>query len=281
MTKIILITLILYFATLGFSKPLEVKYVKWSEEGYYISLLKNALNKTTSTDGPYELRKIPDYETMGRRITMLEDGHFDIIRLALNKKRYKRLLAIKIPLLQGLLGYRIFLIHKDSINNFRTVKTLGELKAKFNAGFGSHWADMKILRNNGIRVDGAVALEHLYRMLAIKRFDYFPRSIEEIWQELEVRRKQYPEITIERNLCLYYDYPAYFFVRKQDIKLADRIERGLQIALKDKSFKRLFLKYHIDYIKNVDLPHRKLFKIENHTLPEGTKSPDTTWWLNK
>ncbi|MDM8517311.1 hypothetical protein QUF76_14005, partial [Desulfobacterales bacterium HSG16] len=66
---------------------------------------------------------------------------------------------------------------------------------------------------------------------------------------------------------------------KKNLKLADRIERGLKIALKDGTFKKLFLKYHDPVIKQAKLNGRNLFIIKNPTLPAGTPDPDTSWWL--
>ena len=118
-------------------------------------------------------------------------------------------------------------------------------------------------------------------MIAGKRFDYFPRGIDEVWLEIEKNRSDVPEIVVEENLCLYYPLPYYYFVNKNNNKLADRIKRGLQIAGGDGSFKRLFLKYHEKFVRNANLSNRLVFSMKNPNLSEGTKEPDTSWWLDQ
>ncbi|MBI9091580.1 MAG: hypothetical protein JEZ12_20410 [Desulfobacterium sp.] len=61
----------------------------------------------------------------------------------------------------------------------------------------------------------------------------------------------------------------------------NRIERGLKISLKNGDFKKLFLQHHGDIIQQADLKNRKMFMLENPTLPEGTPEPNTDWWLEQ
>lgn len=156
---------------------------------------------------------------------------------------------------------------------------MSQLKEQYKAGFGSQWADMEILRINQIPVIGTVKYSNLFRMLSAKRFDYFPRGINEIWQEVSTMKDSYPNLAVEPKLALYYPYPVYFFVNKANEKLANRLERGLKIAIADGTFKALFLKYHQAMIKQASLQDRRLFTLENPTLAKDTLKPDTSWWL--
>jgi len=118
-------------------------------------------------------------------------------------------------------------------------------------------------------------------MLSVKRFDYFPRGINEAWNEISEKKEKYPNLAVDPYIALYYPYPVYFFVNKNNLKLADRVERGLTIALEDGTFKALFLKYHSKIIQQADLNNRKIFILKNPTLAEGTPEPDTSWWLDR
>ncbi|MCP4350231.1 MAG: amino acid ABC transporter substrate-binding protein, partial [Desulfobacterales bacterium] len=91
----------------------------------------------------------------------------------------------------------------------------------------------------------------------------FPRGINEAWKEISEMGSKYPNLTVEPSIAIYYPYPVYFFVNKQNLKLADRIERGLKILMKDGSFEKLFLKYHDAVIGQADLKNRKMFELEN------------------
>jgi len=117
-------------------------------------------------------------------------------------------------------------------------------------------------------------------MLKLKRFDYFPRGINEAWNEIDKKGVNYPELMVEERTALYYPYPVYYFVNKENRELAARIEKGLKIALADGSFKDLFFESHSEIINKANLDDRIIFKLQNPTLPEGTPEPDTSWWLN-
>jgi len=70
--------------------------------------------------------------------------------------------------------------------------------------------------------------------------------------------KEYPALRVEENLAFYYPFPIYFFVNKANHTLANIIKRGLEIALKDGSFKALFLKHHKAVLERVKFGERHL-----------------------
>ncbi|WP_163832868.1 type 2 periplasmic-binding domain-containing protein [Spartinivicinus ruber] len=255
--------------------PLIIKHLQ-AIDPYVLKLLTLALEKTLTPDEPYELKGVINGFTEGRRVKMLEQGYYDILHFGFSKEREKRFTAIKEPIFRGLKGYRLFLIHKDNSKLFANINTFNQLKNQFTAGFGTHWSDNTILKKNGIKVQEAVASHHLMGMLNAKRFDYFPRSIDEIWQNL--LETDYPEIIIENSLAFYYPHPIYFYVQKDNKSLANRIQRGLIAAKNDGTFKQLFLTYHSTYIKKANIQDRKLFNLKNSGLPPAMSSIDTSWW---
>ncbi|MCX4028594.1 transporter substrate-binding domain-containing protein [Endozoicomonas sp. SM1973] len=254
---------------------LTVKHIQKADE-YVLKLLNLALEKTRTTYGPYQLKGVSNGSTLGRRLKMLEQGYYDILHFGFSHERNKRFTAIEEPIFRGLKGYRLFLIHRNNINIFAKIKTLNQLKKNFTAGFGAHWADITTLKQNGIKVQEAVASHHLMGMLNAKRFDYFPRGIDEIWQNL--RETNYSDITIETSLAFFYPYPIYFYVQKDNKSLANRIQRGLIAAKNDGTFKQLFLTYHSTYIKRANIQGRKIFHLQNSELSPAASSIDTSWW---
>ncbi|PWF48254.1 hypothetical protein C7C56_012785 [Massilia glaciei] len=106
---------------------------------------------------------------------------------------------------------------------------------------GTQWSDAAIMRSNGYTVTTSLHYDALFPMLALNRFDYFPRGLYEVWNEAEVHRDE--GLRIEKNIMLYYPAPFYFFVNKKDVALAERIERGLKMAQEDGSFDRLLLSF--------------------------------------
>ncbi len=249
---------------------------------YRIALLSLAMEKTLESHGAYELVPFNEEVTQGRGLNMMKKNkNVNVAFLASNSERERDFQSVKIPILRGILGYRVFLIKDINESKFSNIKSLQELKKKAVAGFGSHWADMAILTSNEIPVIGSVRYETLFSMLSKERFDYFPRGINEAWLEIENKKDKYPRLIVEPSMALYYPYPVYFYVNKYNTSLAERITKGLKIALEDGSFKTLFLQYHKALIDHAQLQSRRFFVLDNPNLTPATPHPDTSWWLPK
>ena len=247
---------------------------------YRIALLSLAMEKTLNSHGPYVLVPFNETVTQKRGLHMLKKNKgVNVAFLASNRVREKEFLSVKIPMLRGVLGYRVFLIKNINEGKFSNIQSLQELKDTMVAGFGSQWADMAILTSNEIPVTGSVRYEALFGMLSKNRFDYFPRGINEAWLEIENKKDKYPSLMVEPTMALYYPYPVYFYVQKQNTSLAKRISDGLQLALQDGSFKQLFLKFHKALIDRAQLANRRFFVLDNPNLTSDTPHPDTSWWL--
>ncbi|ABC27713.1 ABC-type amino acid transport/signal transduction systems, periplasmic component/domain [Hahella chejuensis KCTC 2396] len=258
-------------------RPLRY-YQKDSRYEYRIQLLQLALLKA-GVGNEFMLRPLQDNVTAARGLALLERGQLDVAFLPTTVDLERRFRAVKIPILRGILGYRVFLAHKHSLPALSLVKSLDDLRDRFVAGFGAQWSDIDILRGNRLKVEDSPQYGLLFDMLMEMRFDYFPRGLNEAWKELEERQAQYPDLAVEPTLALYYPYPVYFFVGKGDETLARLIEKGLNAALEDGSFEQLFLTHHQSFLNRAQLPQRRVFLLQNPTLPAGTEAPDTHWWL--
>lgn len=252
--------------------------VYYKSGAYQIALLNLALKKTETSDGFYQLKKFNQSVTDERALTLMDEGAFDVTYMTMSKEKAEKYLPVKIDIMRGLLGYRLMLIHRDSAQQFRDIRTLDDLKTKFKAGFGAQWGDYPILVANNMKVDGVAVPARLYVMLENKRFDYFPRGVSEIWGNLESNQKDAPNIVVEPALALFYPTVSCFLVSKKNPRLAERIERGLNIAMRDGSFKKLFLESFEKDIEKSNLKSRKLFTLEN-PLPDNFPKIDTSWWL--
>ncbi|WDE01541.1 transporter substrate-binding domain-containing protein [Thalassomonas actiniarum] len=246
---------------------------------YRIELLERVLHVTREEFGPAILQAVATTMSHGRGELSLENGRIDVAFLATNLAREQKFRAIKYPILQGILGYRILLVHKDRQADFAGIENLGQLTSDFIGGFGTHWGDTTILKDNYLKIITNPLYQNLFAMLDAKRFDYFPRGINEIWHESAESGQRYNNIVIEETLALYYPYPVYYFVAKDNRRLAKRIELGLRHTIEDGSLRALFLKYHSKDIKRSQLHKRKILMLENNQLPHGTANPDSQWWL--
>jgi hypothetical protein len=209
--------------------------------GYFFEVLDLALSKTLGSHGPYQVTIRKEVMSLDRALTDLRNGHhLDLVFTAHNPGLTNELRPIPISLLKELNNYRILLIRDGEQARFDGIQTLNELRT-MTAGLGLQWVDTKIMRQNGFAVEGSTLHDSLFKMLAAKRFDFFPRGIYEIQSDFA----KYKDLglVIEKNLLLHYEAPFYFFVNSSNTKLANRIEAGLKIALADGSFDRLLTSY--------------------------------------
>ncbi|HEY7886527.1 MAG TPA: transporter substrate-binding domain-containing protein, partial [Cellvibrionaceae bacterium] len=97
--------------------------------------------------------------------------------------------------------------------------------------------DARVLQANNLPHVTGPRYDALFRMLKAGRFDYFPRGLYQIKNELNT----YADwgFTIVPNLALHYPNAIYFFVAKDNNALAERIAKGVHIAKADGSFDAL------------------------------------------
>ena len=81
------------------------------------------------------------------------------------------------------------------------------------------------------------SVDSIFKMLKLGRIDYFHRGLNEIWGELSTHKET---LKIADNVMLFYPLPVYFFVTKSRPELAKKLEKGINLALEDGSFKTLF-----------------------------------------
>jgi hypothetical protein len=156
------------------------------------------------------------------------------------------------------------------------VRSLEDL-SRFSAGQGHDWPDSEILRSNGLPVIGVPNYQSLFSMLALGRFDYFPRSLAEVWAEAEQQRGS--GLVVDDSLVLHYPSAVYFFVNRNDVALAAHIERGLELAIADGSFEQLFQAFHGEYIERAQLGKRRILRLSNPLLPPQTPLQRKELWF--
>lgn len=238
---------------------------------YYVKVLELALEKSSAKYGSYKIERVKA-GIQGRTAILLEEGssEIDLMWTMTNKERESKMLPVRIPLLKGLMGYRIFIINTKDKEKFKSIKDLKELK-KMKAVQGLDWPDTDILVANGFNVDKATDYEGMFKMVDYGRVDYFPRGLNEPFDEIDKRKEL--NITIDNNIMLYYFAPFYFFVNVKRADLRNRIQYGLELAIDDGSFDKLFYsdKSNMDMLKRIDFKKYKIYKLNNPFLTKETK----------
>lgn len=246
-----------------------------ARESYFIELLTLALEKSGE---PYEMQPIEMiHHTQGRSVAFLQSGAYSIYWLNTNTQLEQELLPIRIPLYKGLIGWRLLLIRETQKEMFNHIDTLTDLQ-KLIALQGNDWPDTLTLKNNNFSVKTSAGYYNLFRMLNSRRGDFFPRGITEIWGELE----SYPELNLAVDTHIALRYPAayYLFVNKNNPRLKNAVEKGLNIAVADGSFNKIFIKYFGAIIKKAELEKRKIFFLANPSMPAETPLDRKELWFS-
>ena len=242
---------------------------------YATQLLQLALSKS-GTD--YRIQPAEFAMNQERQVLELEAGRsIDVGPIPSSAEREARLLPIMIPLNKGVLGWRLGLIRKGEKASFEGVQTLDDLK-RVRLAQGQEWPDTQILKANGIDVITAPRYEGLFKMLIGKRFDYFPRSVMEIWDEQENNAST---LEVEPHLALHYFYDAYFMVNRRNTRLAHDIEAGLEKAIADGSFDRLFQQYYGERLRKAHLETRTVIELRNPLMTPGTPTNRPELWYDR
>ncbi len=96
---------------------------------YYLGLLSMALEKTQDSHGDFVLAASNLKMQQGRAINELErDANIDVVWSMSTQEREAKLLPVRIPLLKGLLGHRIFIIRKNDEERFLNISSTQQLK---------------------------------------------------------------------------------------------------------------------------------------------------------
>jgi hypothetical protein len=244
---------------------------------YRWKLLELALAHSPNGSAPSRLAPFAEDITQNRGVQLLQSGAIDVIALGTNAEREAQMRPIKIDILRGIVGFRIFVIRAaDQQRIARMDERM--LRQQLVFGLNSQWADLPIMRANGFTVETSPTYEKLFAMLSAGRFDAFPRGLNEAAREVEQRKKTYPQLAVEQTKALYFPFPVYFWVSKENTALAQRIERGLKLALADGSFRQLFETYHAAEIATLASNKRQVIRLPSPILPPGAAEPDTRWW---
>lgn len=240
---------------------------------YPLALLQLALDKVGS-----DLRIVPSEHPMEqqRALLSLERGEaVDVVWSMTSSERELRLLPVRIPLDKGLYGWRVALLHADRRELLREVRNLDDLR-RLRAGQGHDWPDTRILRRHGLAVETSSNYDSLFLMLRAGRFDYFPRAVLEARAEL--RHQNTKDLLLDRHLALRYPTAMYFFFSRNTPQLAETVRRGLELALADGSFERLFQLHHAADLRQARLDQRRVIELDNPLLPPQTPLQRSELW---
>lgn len=238
------------------------------DDDFLTGLLIATLNASKKADETIQLVFNDTDLSQARWIAELQKGQRNALIWTITTiERESLLRPVRVSLLRGLYGYRVLAIRPDSASDFAKVQNAKQL-AQFSAGMNPHWPDAAVFRDNQLPLNEGTFAINLYRMLAAKRFDYFPRGIIEITEEQPLLDAN--QLQVENQLLIYYPSALYFFVNKQNEELAGRLERGLDILLRNGEFDRLFYSHPSIVAALKRMENRRIIHLNNRHVSADT-----------
>lgn len=208
-----------------------------------------------------------------------KNGLFNVVLVPTQPEWEEKAIPIRIPVRMGLLNYRMLVIHKDNIDKFKAIDTPEALKS-VPVGLRKTWSTWEMMQSQGFNVVNAYTYDSLFAMLEMKRFDYIPRGIYEVYDEIESKITDYPNIAVEPHLVIVIPTPYYAFVSPHEPRIAKRIEAGLEIMMEKGIIRDMLKEHYGDAIKRAKLNSRTVIHIENETLSAETPLDRKDYWID-
>ena len=191
------------------------------------------------------------------------------------KAREAEFQAIYFPILKGLNGWRIPIIQQGKADLFSKINTLAELK-KLKIGLFHTWTDVEIFEYNGFEVAKGTTHKGMFKMLDKGRFDYLPQSI--IQAKPDVYAHDELKLAIDNYVLIKYPSAYYYYVNKGNDELAKDIKTGLELALADGSFERLFQAAFGQVLEKYSIEKRTVFTLLNPLLVDENLIGREDFW---
>lgn len=246
---------------------------------YRLALTELILARTAASHGPLAIApgESPD-PSQERCLHLLREGRVDLAFVPPTAERLEQFEVIPVDILQGLLGYRLLLIHRDQAARFARVDSIEDLR-QLRGGFGNQWGDFAVFAANNLPVVGMANPDNLLGMLAQGRFDYYHRGLHEAFADL-ASHPQYPQLMVEPHLLLSYPMPVYFTFNPARADLRARFEQGLRHIQADGSLQRLFDSHYGALVRRARLEDRTLLPLRT-PLPEALPQPAPPPWVER
>jgi hypothetical protein len=274
--SLLLSCLLSIFLSLANAQTILVPKVQGEKEQILYDILALSLSKSAPS---ITLSTLPEVLNEAQLVSEVESENVDVMWSGGDKEKDERLQAVRIPVLKGLLGHRIFLIRERDKARFATIKTFEDL-LQFEAGQGRFWGDTQILKSADIPTVTTIKYKNLFPMLEGGRFDYFPRALHEPF--IEAENHKHLGLIVDSNVMLVYPYAMYFYVNKNNKRLHDLLYRGFEMAIEDGSYDELFFSNSMiqDVLTKANIAQRTVFRVGNPHLHPDTPLDRAEFWLD-
>ncbi|WP_374585916.1 hypothetical protein [Pseudoduganella sp.] len=244
---------------------------------YSRALLQQVMERTVPQFGAYSIDYADAHMERPRLLEALKQGALvNVTAYPADAKWLKALLSVPVPTDMGLQSWRIALIDARHQEKMRRLALPDGLK-QLTAGVGSVWVTRAALRDNGFRHVTGSNYIGLFNMLMAGRFDYFPRGVNEIFQEYDLRRAAFPQLAVEDSIVLHDNIPSLFFVSPRHPRLHQRISAGMEMLLLDGTLERFVLQHHRAYLQRAKLCQRRRIELPNRDIDQAMLARKALW----
>lgn len=239
---------------------------------YVIELLKHTLSYQREI---HTLDFVENIPTQNRAIRLLGDKNgIDVFWSVTSDEREKQALAVRVPIVKGVLGYRLGVIKKSRLDYFAKLKTDGEIRA-LRYGLRADWPDTVIFKDNDFNVLEYSQENAGYELLEASRIDVLP--IDALYAN-DITNMT--DLAIDPAHVFYYPSAVYFFVKKNNQALYQKLKTGLDKAIEDGSFDTLFNRYFEGELAELALEKRQKITLVNTLLPASAPIHTKKYWYN-
>lgn len=247
-------------------------------DAYHTELLQAVLDQGKPNE--YTAKSYDGFIPHRRGFELLSHSdELDVMIGYATQDRVEKYHAINIPIMKGLNGWRVVLVHEDNAKMMAGVDSLDKLKP-FMPGMFHTWTDNEIFLENGIDSIRGTDFKGVYRMLGAKRFDYLPLSILEAASEAELYKEKYNiPITVDQNIMITYPTCFYFYVAKENTELAQTLTAGFDKIIKNGVFDKIFNKHFSGLLKEYLSGDRSVIELSNPLLPKSVPLHKPELWL--
>lgn len=226
-------------------------------------VVKLALEITKDEYGEYKILENPQRMNIARAFRELEKGENLSLTFAHTRPEFEKMATpIRVSIRGGIDSYRLLMIRKGQQARFEDIKTVEDLK-QFTVGLSPNWSTHKIMANEGFQIVDTANYSSMFRMLELGRYDFMPRAINEVYDELGLYKPIADGIEIMPKIALYIPSVSYMFVSPKQPRIFQRLNSGLHAISINGDLSKLTDKYYRKSIERAKIQNRRVITISN------------------
>lgn len=278
---------VLLWAFAGYSTSFAVDFYVQApnpqpNSDYEVKLLRIALDHMP---GDHNIFYVDTPHSQGRSFRELASGSaaINVLYSGYSREREATTRMVYVPLTRGLLGHRMFIMHKEALPSLQGITTVDQLARRITVGIGTTRPGEIILPAAGFSIVRSPS-HQLIPMLLRGRFTGLFYGLDEVDILLQEITSQTggADMVLNTNFVLAYPFDSFFFTAPGDTIRAQLIEQGLKNAYASGAFMQHFESFP-PIQAGLALMQRhepKLFTIENPDLSDAVKAIPAEYWHN-